>query len=525
MKNNRSRGLLIVLPISFILFLLNGFSENEKSVPKDTANNQSIKTTLQIQRDNLKCELDGIFSAPDFANSLWGVCVQKMNGETLYDNNGNKWLLPASNLKIYTGAASLDILGADFRYETRLEAVGKISHDGTLVGNIVITGSGDPSLGSWHIKGCDGNALLLKQWAEELKKKGITEVLGNVIGDGRIFTEQYYSNAWEIDDLPYWYAAGSSGLAIEENCFRFTLAPGKNIGDKAFIRLNPETAYITVVNDTVTTVPGTHSTGDIVWRGTDSNVIRFAGTVALDAKPFEQRGSVWDGAKYAAVLFREALIREGIKVSGDGLNIRELKNADIIDRAPGSERILIAAHQSQPLPEFLTLINKTSHNFFADHLLRTLGYQVKKKGDFETGADVVKEWLKKIGTPDAESLVMSDGSGLSRRNLVQPRQTCAILRYLYQKESLRKAYYDSLSIGGVDGELKDRMKEPPLKEKVRAKAGYIGFTRCLSGYVTDADGETLVFSMMVNQSRQSLDRADELIDKSCRRLAEYTERQ
>lgn len=478
----------------------------------------------QSRNSSIKQGLDNIFNAPEFADSLWGVCVQKLDGETLYDNNGNKWMLPASNMKIYSGAAALDILGENFRYETRLEAIGSIGENGVLKGHLLITGSGDPSLGSWHVKDWDGSAALLKSWAEELKKKGIQSVEGNIIGDGRYFTDEYYCDAWEIDDIPYWYSAGSSGLAIEENCFRFTLAPGKKVGDKALLTLNPDTQYIKVINEVVTKEPGSGSSGDIVWRGTDSNVIRFAGTVALDAKPFTQRGSVWDGARYTAFLLKEALQREGIKVAGEALNIRDLPDAAIIDKSPASEKSLIASHQSPPLSEFLPLVNKTSHNFFADHLLRTMGRRVNGQGDFKSGANAVKAWLKKIGAPDAEKLVMEDGCGLSRRDFVQPQQTCAILRHMYNKETLRKTYYESLSFGGVDGELKYRMDKPPLYRNVRAKAGYIAYTRCLSGYVKNADGEILVFSIMLNQLRRDVNSADRIIDAACKFLAEYSEK-
>ncbi|HOE63151.1 MAG TPA: D-alanyl-D-alanine carboxypeptidase/D-alanyl-D-alanine-endopeptidase [Candidatus Sumerlaeota bacterium] len=510
---------LILTNILLILFIIEISGADAKKSAPAARNKQP-----QSQRSSIKQSLDNVFDVPEFADSLWGVCVQKLDGETLYDYNGNKWMLPASNMKIYSGAAALDILGENFRYETRLEAIGSIGENGSLKGHLLITGSGDPSLGSWHIKDWNGSAALLKSWAEELKKKGIQSVEGNIIGDGRYFTDEYYCDAWEIDDIPYWYSAGSSGLAIEENCFRFTLAPGKKVGDKALLTLNPGTQYVTVINEVITKEPGSGSTGDIVWRGTDSNVIRFAGTVALDAKPFTQRGSVWDGACYTAFLLKEALQREGIAVAGKARNIRDLPDAASIDKTPASEKILIAVHQSPPLSDFLPLVNKISHNFFADHLLRTIGRRVKGQGDFKSGADAVKAWLKKIGAPNAEKLVMEDGCGLSRRDFVQPRQTCAILRYMYNKETLRKTYYESLSFGGVDGELKYRMSQPPLYRNVRAKAGYIAYTRCLSGYVKNADGEILVFSMMCNQLRREVNTADKLIDAACKILAEYSEK-
>lgn len=484
----------------------------------------SSAASAEAPRAKLAKELNAIFDTPEYASALWGVRVETLDGHVVYDRNGAKGFAPASNLKIYTTAAACDLLGPDFRYETRLDAVGAISPQGILEGNLVLVGSGDPCFGAWHGPAQNDNGALLGEWAAKVKQAGIREIKGDIIGDGRVFTPEYYNSNWEIDDILYWYATGTSGLCVEENCFRFTTAPGKKLGDPCAITLKPASASVcvTVVNDTVTTVAGGPKTADIVWRGTDSMTVRFAGTCPIDAEPFEQRGSVWDGARYTAVLFREALRKEGIEVHGEARNIRSLADLSALDHA--APRKALAAFQSPTVREILKIVNKPSHNFFADHLLRTLGYKFKGEGSYSAGAKVVQEWMAKNSVPQTDVFIMLDGSGLARRNSVQPRQTCAVLRYMYNKESVRDPFFDSISIAGVDGDLKGRMKDAPLKGNLRAKTGYIGQVRSLSGYVKDADGQMLVFSIIVNHDPFGYGHADKLIFSACEFLGKFSEK-
>jgi D-alanyl-D-alanine carboxypeptidase/D-alanyl-D-alanine-endopeptidase (penicillin-binding protein 4) len=362
--------------------------------------------------------------------------------------------------------------------------------------------------------------VLFATWIGKIREAGIRSISGNIIGDGRVFTEQYYYGGWEVEDLPYWYAAGSSGLALEENCYRFLSAPGEKVGDKARITLIPDTDYVTVVNETRTGEPGSGTDLDIVYRDPEGNTVRFARSIALDKEPFQQRGSVWDGPRYAAFLLMEALEREGIEVEGGALNIRSLGDPGQFDRIPPGGRRLLVVHTSPPLSRITAIINKPSHNFFADQVLRTLGAQKGKAGSFEGGVDVVKDWLRSIDAPDVDHFQMLDGSGLARRNYVQPRQFCSVLRTLYNNLELREVYYDSLPIAGKDGGLDNRMTWDSTRGNVHAKTGYIGNVRSLSGYVTTASRGVVVFSFLVNQNLEGVSEADTVIDEACRILAE-----
>ncbi len=474
-------------------------------------------------RRQLRESLDALFGDPRFSNAWWGARVERMNGEVLYDLNGARNFAPASNMKILTTAAAIALLGPDYTYETRLEAIGEITQDGRLEGDLVIVGSGDPSFGAWHPDENPDSAAILGQWADALEAAGVREITGDIIGDGRYFTEEFYSGYWELSDIPYWYAAGSSGLAIEENAFRLVFTPGENVGDTPAVEIIPPTDYMTFINEAKTAEAGGAKDMDIVERDPKSNVARIAGSLALDAGTKSERGSVWDGPRYAAYLFRETLERRGVRVAGEALNIRAMENAARIDAAPPERRRVIATWTSPPMRSLCRTVNRWSHNFFADQLLRTIGKERRGEGSFEAGEAAAKEWLASVGVPEIQALQMNDGSGLSRHNVVQPRQFCATLRAMFNDKALREPFTESLSVAGVSGWMSDRMKDTPAAGRVRAKTGYVLRVRSLSGYVLTVEDETLVFSFIANMSTAPLGEVDEAADRACILLAQYRE--
>ncbi len=324
MTHRRYLSSLILTTMALATILCPGCA----SLHRQPADTQAV--TLSA-RQQLRADLDAIFDNPKYSNAFWGVRIEKESGEVLYDRLGHKSFTPASNMKVFTTAAALDILGPDYTYTTKLDAIGKITEDGTLIGDLVIVGSGDPSLGAWHPDEDKNSKQLLQEWAAKIRQAGIKRIQGNIIGDGRCFTRDYYSPWWDYFDLPYWYATGSSGLAMEENAYRVTIVPGPTVGSPAVITMTPATSYVTLVNETKTVEAGGKSNADGDWQMTEGNTKRFNKTIAIDKDVINERGSVWDGAKYAAHLLKEELQREGISVTGSPFNIRELENIDHID--------------------------------------------------------------------------------------------------------------------------------------------------------------------------------------------------
>lgn len=468
--------------------------------------------------EELRAQLDELFDHERFSHALWGVRFETLDGIVLYDRLGGKSLLPASNLKIVTTAAAQELLGEDFTYDTTLEALGEVGEDGVLRGDLLITGSGDPTLGSWHYDDDRNSAQVFERWIDAMRDAGISAVDGRIIGDGRVFNEDFISPYWEEVHRSWWYVAGSSGLAMEENAYRVFIRPGEEVGDPARLEFIPDTGYMTIINNVRTVEAGGDTNADSTWRESRGNTVLFEGDIALDREVVNERGSIHDGERYAAFLFKEALEREGITVRGEPVNIRALDMVEEIDRWPAETRQLLDTITSEPMSHIMDVINKVSHNFYADMVLRTMGAHHGSEGGFMAGASVVKEWMRDIGVPDVHSFQMADGSGMARYDVVQPRQFTHILAHMRNKAPEGDAFYASLVSGGEERGLRNRLTEDEYRGRVRAKTGYIRYARALSGYVTTADGEELVFSLMCNNHSVPNSLVDRTADDALRAI-------
>lgn len=470
----------------------------------------------------LTSRINAVLDAPEFRGAQWFVRVETLDGDVLYDRDGEEVAMPASLMKLFTTAAAFAKLGPEFRYETRLEVRGDVDANGVLQGSLVIVGSGDPSLGAWHPENVVQSPELLRTWVAAVRASGIREISGDVVGDGRFFSRQYYNPEWELGDLPFWYATGTSGLAIEENAFRFSVAPGPTVGAPAIIRTMPQTEFLTIENRVTTRPSGRRSIAEVSWRDPQSNTIRIDGAVAVDSPPLEGgRGSVWDGPLYAATLLTERLRNAGIVVRGGARSMATMPNARELDNTPEGQRRTISTNTSPALRDLVRVINKDSHNFFADQVVRTLGARFGSFGGYRSGTEVVRDWLEKVGVPSVPLLQMSDGSGLSRRNGMQARQLTALLRHVETSEPWRAAFRATLPVAGVDGTMKKRLTGAAVKGRVLAKTGYIPRVRTIAGYATTADDETLVFCILANSYRVETQRVERAQDAVCEALTQF----
>ena len=455
---------------------------------------------------------------PETRNGFWGVIVKKLGDEKpiLYWNGG-KNLLPASNMKLYTTAAALALLGKDFRYETLIYTTGEIGADGVLRGDVIIQGSGDPAISGRYVPGTLTTDIILKGWVAALRSKGIKSIEGNIIGDDDYFADYDLEGTWENDDLFYWYAAPSTALAINDNLYDIFITPAKNAGEKALLEYKPKTNYVTFKCDVITTDAKGRTDIDFL-RGWEDNNVQIFGQIPLGGRRYRDKGCVYNPTLYAATLVHESLTSEGISISGKPIDMDDFTPEEKEEiRSRGKP---LHTHLSPPITDIIRYVNKYSQNFYADMLLKTLGKKFKGEGTFRAGARVVREFIKEAGAPDADNFLMRDGSGLSRRNFVQPRQTIRLLEYMASHPDF-EAFYDSLPIAGVDGTIGSRMKQPPAKNNIRAKTGFISHTRSLSGYADDRSGASWVFCFMCNNFTADVGSVDDLIDEMCQILANY----
>jgi len=468
----------------------------------------------QTRVDQLRTELDEIFNEPAFSNAYWGVVIQSLkNGDYLYLKNQHKNFIPASNMKLFTTAAALVKLGPEFRYCTRFYSDSSLDGSGILAGDLIVVGSGDPTItGRYH----NGEITRpLECWVDSLKARNIGTIEGDIVGDDNFFEEEIMGEGWAWDYQSDWYAAQISALSFNDNCINIYFVAGDSIGSRAKYQIMPETDYAQIVNKVITVRNGRER--EIKFsrkRGTNQVVID--GTISIASSPQRDYFSIENPTLFAATVFERTLEKRGILVLGHPRDIDDL--ADY--RYRQDQANLIFKYFSPPLWEIVETINKVSQNLYAELLLRTLGAQFRDVGNAQQGIDVVKEFLQDIGI-DTRQFLMYDGSGLSRLNMITPMQVVKLLRYMRQHEH-GDYFYQSLPIAGGDGSLKNRMQQTTAARNVRAKPGYVGHVRALSGYITTADNEELAFSIIANNYSVPTSMADLIQDLVCERLANFS---
>ena len=439
---------------------------------------------------DLSQTVEQAFGQPAFAHGIQGIIVESLkDGRVLYEKNSDLVFIPASNMKLLVSSASLDLLGPDYVIPTALFVTGKISN-GKLKGNVILVGQGDPTLKYEN----------LEEMASKLKSLGIKTIHGNIQADDTYYDGVRLGDGWSWDYQSDYYAAQISALDLNENVVGVWVRPGKKLGDPALIELLPKTGYMNVTNECKTSDTGS-SNSISMDRVCGTNTIRITGNVALDYEPKgpERAVTVDDPALFACTVFSEILKRDGVRIKG-----KVLRGPKPADARP------LFVHNSPPMSEILKLLNKPSDNLIAECLFRQLGAKFKGKGSTALGEGVELDYLKKIGA-DTTAINISDGSGLSRYDLVSPKNLLAVLKYMRgHKDS--QIFIDSLPIAGVDGTLRKRLKGTAAEGNVRAKTGYIGAVRALSGYVTTKSGEPLVFSILMNNHLCRSSEADAAID-------------
>lgn len=456
-------------------------------------------------------QLDDIFNDPNFSSSNWGIVIKSLEtGEYLYKRNEDKLFMPASNLKLFTTAAGLLLLGEDYSYKTSVYLNGTIDAN-VLKGDLIIQGCGDPTISGRFYN--DNVYKVYENWADSLLALGIDEISGSIIGDDNLFDDRGMGSGWAWDNESYWYSAPSSALSFNDNCIDIIVRPDA-MDKPALVSLVPDTKYVTVINKVVTAPAGTPADID-VFRERGTNIITLRGKIPLDTDETKVYSTVNNPTQYSVVVLKEVLKRKGIYVRGYAADIDD--ESSIPDYTKMRK---LFVHTSEPLSDIVKVINKNSHNFYAEQLLKTTGLEKEGFGSVENGTKAVKSLLGSIGI-NSENMIITDGSGLSRLNLVTPRQITDLLYYM-SRSDLFPVFFSSLPVAGVDGSLARRMGKSKAEKNVRAKTGYISGVRSLSGYAYTADNEPLVFSIIVNNYLVPSALADNIQDLVCLRLVNFS---
>jgi D-alanyl-D-alanine carboxypeptidase/D-alanyl-D-alanine-endopeptidase (penicillin-binding protein 4) len=441
----------------------------------------------QSNTKNLQDKLAYFISDPNLFNAQVGLYVESVdNGEIIFTHNEYKLFISASNMKIFTTATALLRFGPGFTYKTNIYQSSTIT-DSVLKGDLIVRGSGDPSLASRYSNG--DSRLLFRDWADSLLSKGIKKIEGNLIGDASYFQTDALGYGWQWDDEPYSYSAQISALTFNDNCVDVTVVAGDNIGETPKVYLSPPTSYVSIDNKAVTTPPDSIRSLSLT-RPRLQNKILIRNEIPLNKPKTTKSISIEDPAMFFIHVLHEVLNEKGIEISGD---LKVVKNPGQIDY---SDHSLIFTHQSPSLADIINVVNKRSQNLYAEQLLATIAAEYGKNASAAAGIEVVYNTLARMGISKNE-ISMRDGSGLSRFNLISPHSVSLLLRYMF-KHKYYPYFYNSLPIAGIDGTLGSKMKKTPAEGVVRAKTGTVGHVRNLSGYVKSKNGEEFIFSLLVN---------------------------
>jgi len=449
---------------------------------------------------------------PGIRSAAWGIQIyDPASGAVVLSVNPEKTFQPASVLKVVTTATALEKLGPDYRFRTCVYTDGTILADGTLDGNLILVGRGDPNLMDPSKELLETSAL--QQLAQKMREAGIQKVDGRVIGDDSYFEFTTHGKGSPSHDLRSMYGAPINALSINNNVFWVHIRPTK-ANQLARVSLEPQSSYFQIRNLCVTGSARSKRTANArVIPGTTRLVV----SGVLPATQNHSQYIVLERpAEAAATLLKEELRRIGVAVSGS-VQVNHLG-----DTSPAARRDwkLLAEHRSPPLIRALEIINKQSLNLHAEMLLRVLGAEFGGSGTDEAGLRVVKDFLAEAGITDDEKIHINDGSGLSRDNLVTPRFQTSLLMFLSTRPYF-DLFLNTLAVSGTDGTLKNRLAIRPVKGVIHAKTGSLGDVASLSGYMTTKSGRNLIFSIFANNVHASMTRIRQTIDEICTLLVNF----
>jgi D-alanyl-D-alanine carboxypeptidase/D-alanyl-D-alanine-endopeptidase (penicillin-binding protein 4) len=457
-------------------------------------------------------------SGPD--KGAWGLLVSDAEtGEVLYARNADRYFMPASNAKLFTTALALATLGPDYRVRTVLASNGAVGAGGVLSGDLVLLGRGDANLSNRKFpynkkEEREGPPeKVLAELCDAIAASGLKEITGDVIADDSLFQHEKFPSGWLVDDLLWSYGAAVSAIAVDDNTFTLELRPGDREGDPARYDAGLARDFYTIENTVVSAARGSEEKLAVA-RDPGSRLIHVSGAMPLDAQPRRLTIAVEEPAEYAAGLLASLLAGRGVKIDG----VARARHAGLSAADPAAPQNVLAEHTSVPLSDEIRLTNKNSENLHAELLLLLAAHEKTGARNYEDALKFASDFYGTAGI-SRDDVVLSDASGLSRKDLVTPRAVVQLLRYA-AKQPWGELYRSTLPVAGEDGTLADRMKNTPAAGRVFAKTGTIGHGNALSGYATSLRGERLLFSILGNNNNLHAQDANKVIDAICVAMVE-----
>ena len=501
--------------IALLIFAASATMGQQAAAPatKGSSGGRGAKPRADVAR--FRARVDAALEEAHAQKALWGVLVtDRDSGEILYELNADRFFTPASNAKIITTSLALATLGPTYQFRTTLESSGKFGEDGRLLGDMVFMGRGDPDLSNRKFPYAgkvehDGVAeKVLAQMADDAIAKGLKEIDGDIIADDSYYPYDPYPAGWSVGDLYFTFGAPVSAIAFNDNSMTVEVSPGLRVGDPAVVAVEPAAAMGTFGHELTTGLAdGKPEFGVVRQAGLQFLLLR--GTIPLGHAPIKLDLAMPDPAETVAAALKQVFEARGVRVTGT-IRVKHAPPAEIYPDAPvvlgpaplptPADTIVFAVHISPPLSEIVRVTNKVSQNLHAELLLRAVAHEKKGFGVTDAGIWAEQDFLKMVGVADGD-VVFTDGSGLSRDDLVTPRAVVQLLRW-DAAQPWGADYISTFPIAGVDGTLETRLKDTVASGRIEAKTGALEHVRAISGFATTLHGERLIFSIFGNNNPQ-----------------------
>ncbi len=437
-------------------------------------------------QNKIETIVEQLISAEEYKNATVGLqFVDLESGKTIYETNSNKPIIPASVLKIITTASAIEILGPNYRFETKIGYSGKIE-DEILAGNLILIGGGDPTLGSEYFKDRSETYNFIEAWVQQIKAAGIKRIHGDIILDGSAFDTEKVPPTWIWEDIGNYYGAGANAFSVYDNLFRIIFKSSKRAGELTeIISTYPKIEGLEIKNEVVSS----NINRDLAYVfGSPVDKTRvIRGTIPKGRSSFTIKAAIHNPEEVLAYELLSNLAKNGIFISGK-VKFEEVNKKNFRT---------IYTHYSPELIEIARVINHKSVNLFAEHLVRQMAYEKTGLGSRDTGLEIIREFWVNKGM-NTESLCMEDGSGLSHFNAVSPSQFNFILSFMQKHSALGLVFLQTLPVAG-QGTLASFNPKLFPENTLKAKSGSMTRVRCYSGYLITDLKKKIAFTIMFNQ--------------------------
>lgn len=439
-----------------------------------------------VAQNALQQRVDKFADKAELKHAALSISVMDIASEKLVaSHNPDMSLIPASSLKLLTTLTAVDLLGADYQYQTDIAYSGQIDPDGTLTGDLYIIGSGDPTLGKSRIDGVADFRSLMVEIATKVKDRGITCIDGKIIADESIFNSYPISPSWQWNDLGNYYASGAWGLNINEN--EYFVYFNRNAGVGYMTSIHGYEPYVpNLVLENEVSIDSSHTPDNAyIFGGPYNYVKRIVGTIPAGKGRFRIKGSIPDPPLFTAYHLKDQLERYQISSTGYKATHEKYKK----------KRKAIHIIKSPSLSKIAALTNERSINIYAEALLKTIGHEKRKEGSGGAGIHTLYKHLRKIGL-NLTPLHMEDGSGLSARNVISSKFMCNFLAKMHERIPQNVLSEIIPHPGG--GSTVSASAIGGARTDMWVKSGSMERVQSFSGYIKAKSGRWLSFSIMAN---------------------------